>query len=290
MRGVHTVIIPAAGLGTRFLPFTKTVPKALLPLGKKPAIQWITEEAAKSNLSHLILVTSRSAHSIENHFDAALDLRALLPNNAYSSIDQFDKILQKLTISYVRQPEPLGLGDAILRAQATSPKDEYSAIMLPDDIIIDKTPCMGQLIRMAHQERASIVAVQEVPAELVSSYGIIAVKKQLDDRLFQVGQLVEKPTIGNAPSRLAIVGRYVVSPKIFGHLQELSENNAGELQLTDALTSMVRAGERVIAYKISGTRYDIGTQLGWMTANVDCTLTDPDISAPFKAHLQEILD
>lgn len=273
---VTKVVIPAAGLGTRFLPWTKSAPKELLPLLDKPAIQWVVEEAIMSEIKHFSLVTSRSKNAISEHFDSSPDLEIFLKEkNKLDLISSIQKIIQSADFTYIRQPEPLGLGHAIWMARHTIGK-EYFGIMLPDDIIIDKTPGLAQLIRIARQEKASVVAVQEVPAECVSSYGIISIKKQITPSLFHVGDLIEKPHPKEAPSNLAVIGRYVLSHKIFQGLEEVSSYGANnELQLTDGISQMMKNNEKVFAYKIQGTRYDIGNPIGWIKAIIGFALQDP---------------
>lgn len=273
---VTKVVIPAAGLGTRFLPWTKSAPKELLPLLNKPAIQWVVEEAIMSEIKHFSFVTSRTKNAISEHFDSSPDLEIFLKEkNKLELISSIQKIIQSADFTYIRQPEPLGLGHAIWMARHTIGK-EYFGIILPDDIIIDKTPGLAQLIRIARQEKASVVAVQEVPAECVSSYGVISIKKQITPSLFHVGDLIEKPHPKEAPSNLAVIGRYVLSHKIFQGLEEVSSYGANnELQLTDGISQMMKNNEKVFAYKIQGTRYDIGNPIGWIKAIIGFALQDP---------------
>jgi UTP--glucose-1-phosphate uridylyltransferase len=261
-------VIPAAGLGTRFLPATKAVPKEMLPILNKPAIQYIIEEGIASRINQFLIITSREKAAIANHFDYAPELEQLLKQtNKQDKVAALDKIISAAHFSYIRQPEPLGLGHAVLMARYSIGK-EYFGIFLPDDLIIHDTPALAQLIAIAQQERASIIAVQEVPYDMISSYGVIAIKKQITSQLFQVSHLVEKPTAKDAPSNLGIIGRYVLSHKIFDSLDAISPYAQGELQLTDAIAHMLNNNEKVFAYKIQGTRLDIGTPLGWLKANI----------------------
>jgi len=285
---VVKAIIPAAGFGTRFLPFTKAVPKEMLPLVNKPAIQYIVEEGLRSGIKNFLMVTSKSKYAIENHFDANQELEHLLEEkNKSSLISGISKIARKAYFSYVRQSEPLGLGHAILMAKHSIGK-EYVGIALPDDIIISKQPGLAQLIEIARQEKASVIAVQEVPTECVSSYGVIAIKKQITPKLFQVSHLVEKPQQKDAPSNLAIIGRYVLSNKVFESLEDISTYAMGELQLTDAISHMAQNGEKVFAYKMQGTRYDIGNPLGWLKAVIGTALQDPNYAPHVRKFLAEI--
>ncbi len=283
---ITKVIIPAAGLGTRFLPFTKAVPKEMLPLIDKPAIQYIVEEAIASGINHFSIVTSRAKEAVENHFDANPGLEFLLKEKKqYHLLSSTDKIHQIANFTYIRQPEPLGLGHAVWMARNTIGK-EYCGVMLPDEIFMSKDPCLAQLIQIAHQERASVVAVQEVPLESVSSYGVIAIKKQITPKLFQLANLVEKPSQKDAPSCLALTGRYILSHKIFNALEQVSNyNNSGELQLTDGISQMLQEGEKVFAYKVQGIRYDIGKPLGWIKAVLGTALQDPR----YARHVREFL-
>lgn len=280
---ITKVVIPAAGLGTRFLPYTRSVPKEMLPLLGKPAIHYSVEEAMLSGIEHVLFITSRSKELIGNYFDATPELDTLLQEkNKLADIKSIQQLIKSIHFSYIRQSEPLGLGHAVLMAKPFIGK-EYFGIALPDDIIVNKRPALDQLMRIARQEKATIIAVQEVPHEQVSAYGIVGIKKQITPNLFQVDSLIEKPSIKDAPSNLAIVGRYVVSHKIFASLEEVSGYATQELQLTDALSHMLHHNEKVFAYKIEGKRYDIGTPQGWLKTMVDMGLQDP-------LHRQNILE
>jgi len=284
---VTKVIIPAAGLGTRFLPYTKAVPKEMVPLGGKPAIHYIVAEALSAGIKNFSIITSRSKNSLENYFDSDLGLeQALKEKNKQELIYSTEKIARAAQFTYIRQPEPLGLGHAVWMAKHTIGK-EYVGIMLPDEIFISEQPAMKQLAQIARQQRATVIAVHEVPMEKVSSYGIISIKKQITPKLFQVGHLVEKPSQQDAPSNLAIVGRYIVSHKIFDSLKDLSTYADGELQLTDGISHMLQEGERVFAYKISGIRHDIGNPLGWAQAVVDMALQNPHYAPHIRSFLKD---
>src|SRR3990167_6063944 len=274
---IDKVVIPAAGLGTRFLPYTNAVPKEMLPLLNKPAIQYIVEEALASQLNNIFFITSRGKDAITDYFDLNLKMDCQLENQQKESlVADLKKILRNANFAYVRQSQQLGLGHAVMLAKNFIGK-EYFGIMLPDDIISTNNPAISQLIRVARQEKGSVIAVQEVPQDLVSNYGIIGIKKQITPNLFQVSNLVVKPLKKDAPSNLAIVGRYVLSYKIFGCLEEQQNYGDGEeLQLTDSIAQMMRAGEKVFAYKVQGTRYDIGTPVGWVKAIISMAMQDPD--------------
>jgi len=250
---VTKVIIPAAGRGTRFLPATRAIPKEMIPLIDKPSIQYVVEEAIRSDLHKFILVTGPGKDSIMDHFSLTEQVNA------------------KGRFASVRQDEPLGLGHAVLSARHLIEK-EYVAVMLPDEIITGSDPAIGQLIKVATQEKCSVIAVKEVDRSEASSYGIIDVKKQFSPNLFQVGDLIEKPSPEKAPSSLAIVGRYVLSPGIFDVLSDLGFGAHGEIQLTDAIQKLLFSGEKIFAYKVKGERYDVGNPLGLLKASIMLSL------------------
>jgi UTP--glucose-1-phosphate uridylyltransferase len=280
-------VIPAAGLGTRFLPFTKAVPKEMLPLLNKPAIQYIIEEGIASDIRNFVVITAREKQAIINHFDPSLELELLLKERGKGELlSSLESITRHAHFTYVRQAEPRGLGHAIWTARHTIGK-EYFGVFLPDDIIIAKNPGLGQLIKIARQERASVLAVQEVPMECISSYGVIDIKKQITPSLFQVSRLVEKPEQKDAPSNLAIIGRYVLSHKIFAALEEIETDEREELQLTDGICQMIHNNEKVFAYKVQGIRYDIGNPIGWIKATIGCALQDPQCAPHISKFLHD---
>ncbi len=282
---ITKAIIPAGGLGTRFLPATKTTPKEMLPLLEKPAIQYIVEEGLKSNLKTFVVVTGKNKSVIEDHFDPYPELEHYLASRKKNDLlDGVNKIINSANFIYLRQKEPLGLGHAIWSVKHVVGK-EHIAVFLPDDIIVSATPCMAQLMQIAIQEKCNVVAVQEVPIETVQSYGVIGVRKQFSPNLFQVKELVEKPRPVDAPSNLAIVGRYVLSPNIFQSLDEMKLGIGGEIQLTDAIQNLLLSGEKVFAYKIQGTRYDIGTPMGLLKANLDLALRNSKYSEEMLEYL-----
>lgn len=283
---VTKAIVPAAGLGTRFLPVTKSVPKEMLPLLDKPAAQYIVEEAAKSSIKDLIMVVSKNKKILEDHFDLAADHLREVTTRA-NTIDHLEKLISMLRFIFIRQHEPLGLGHAVLSARSVF-KDEYVGIMLPDDIYVSHTPAMAQLQKVAVQERCSVIAVQEVPMSLVSQKGIISIKKQITPNLFQVKELVEKPTAAKAPSNLAIVGRYILAPGIFDALTEVNMGAVNELQLTDGIQQLIYSGEKVFAYKVQGTHFDTGTPLGWLKANLAMAFKNPNYADPLREYFYEL--
>jgi UTP--glucose-1-phosphate uridylyltransferase len=282
---ISKVIIPAAGLGTRFLPCTKAVPKEMLPLGPFPAMHLIAEEALAAALTNFLIITGKGKEAISDYFDTNAHLEQMLDEQKkLPLIQSVSRIVRAANFTYIRQPEPLGLGHAVWMARHSIGK-EYCAIMLPDDIICSQQSGIGQLLRIARQEKTSVIAVQEVPADELSSYGVISIKKTITPNLFQVGGLVEKPQPKDAPSNLAVVGRYVLSHKIFPALDQISSYATQELQLTDAINCMLHTNERVFAYKIQGTRHDIGTPLGWLKANIHYGLQNPAIAHQLRAYM-----
>lgn len=281
-------IIPAGGLGTRFLPATKTTPKEMLPILDKPAIQYIVEEGIKSGLKTFIIVTGKHKNVIEDHFDAFPELENFLKTKRKEELlEGVSKIINLSNFIYVRQKEALGLGNAIWTARHVVGKD-HLAIFLPDDIIVHQNPTMGQLMQVAIQEKCSVVAVQEVPIHQIPNYGVVGIKKQFSPNLFQIKELVEKPSVIDAPSNLAIVGRYVLSPRIFEALDEQRIGAGGEVQLTDAIQNLLLSGEKVFAYKIQGTRYDVGNPMGLLKANIDFALRHPKYANEITAYLQGV--
>lgn len=271
---IRKVVIPAAGLGTRFLPFTKAVPKEMLPLINKPAIQHIIEEGLASGIQHFLIITAQGKEAIAHYFNSAHPVTQFLKErNKSSLLETVEAIIQKAQFTYITQKKPRGLGDAVQKARQAI-HNEYFGVMLPDDIIMSQEPSLKQLSAIAERENASVIAVQEVSQSAVSSYGIIAIKKQITDQLFVVKDLVEKPREIDAPSNLAIIGRYILSHKIFASLEHVSSSVNGELQLTNAIAHMLHNNEKVLAYKIPGERYDIGAPNGWIKAVIDLALTD----------------
>ena len=285
---VKKAIIPAAGLGTRFLPATKSIPKEMLPLIDKPAIQYSVEEGIRAGIENFILVTGKNKHSILDHFDINSELRSILRSRGkIDLLSSVVKIIDQASFTSIRQHEPLGLGHAILTARHAVGK-EHIAIFLPDEIITGKVPAITQLMKIAEQEKCNVVAVQEVPLEDVSRYGIIAIKKQFSPNLFQVKSLVEKPTPTDTPTNLAIIGRYILSPNIFDALEETQANSGGEIQLTDGIQNLLMRGEKVFAYKIQGTRYDSGTLMGWLKANIALALKHPKYAQEMQNYLRDL--
>lgn len=284
---INKVIIPAAGLGTRFLPYSKSIPKEMLPLLNKPAIHYIVQEAFESGIKHLSLITNRSKHSIEDYFDTSPELLHILKDLGEKDLlNDLEKMIRSIDFTSIRQHEMMGLGHALWLARNSIGK-EYCGVMLPDDIIFSKQPALIQLIRIARQEKASIIAVQEVPTDCLSSYGVVCIKKQITPHLFQISSVIEKPEQKDAPSNLAVIGRYILSHKIFNALDQMTTYSVGEeLQLSDAINNMIQNNEKVFAYKVQGIRYDIGTPIGWIKAVIGSALQD----AHYGPHIQRFIN
>jgi UTP--glucose-1-phosphate uridylyltransferase len=282
---VRKAVFPAAGLGTRFLPATKAQPKEMLPLVDKPTIQYVVEEAVASGLSEIIIVTGRNKRAIEDHFDAAFELEYYLSGRGKTEeLAQIRTISDLASLSYVRQKEPLGLGHAILCARALV-GDEPFAVFLGDDIIGGApVPCMRQLLEVFARHAGPVIAVERVPPERIHQYGVIA-GRPLDDRVWEITDLVEKPQAEEAPSNLAIIGRYVLTPDLFGILADTAADTRGEIQLTDALRAL-RRRRPMFALEFEGKRYDTGDKLGFLKATVEFALARPDLADEFRAYLK----
>lgn len=285
---IRKAIIPAAGLGTRFLPATKALPKEMMPIVDKPTIQYIVEEAVASGIEEIIIITGRGKRSIEDHFDKSYELEdTLLRKNKLSILEEVQKISSMVNISYVRQKEPKGLGHAILCAKSII-GDEPFAILLGDDIVMSETPCLRQMINVFEYYNSSVIAVQSVPENEVSKYGIIKPKGMLiEPNLFYIDSLVEKPKKEEAPSRYAIMGRYVLKPEIFEILERLPIGQDCELQLTDAISELNKQ-QAVLAYNFEGSRYDIGDKVGFIKATLDFALTRDDLREEIITYIKEL--
>ena len=284
---VRKGVFPAAGLGTRFLPATKAQPKEMLPLVDKPMIQYVVEEAVASGLSEIIIVTGRGKRAIEDHFDAAFELEYYLNDRGkVDELAQIKTISELASVSYVRQKEPLGLGHAILCARPLV-GDEPFGVFLGDDIIgAAPVPCMRQLLDVFERHGGPVLAVERVPRERLGRYGVIR-PRHLGGNVYEILDLVEKPRAQEAPSDLAIIGRYVLTPDIFGILAETPAGANGEIQLTDALRTL-RARRPMYAVAFEGRRYDTGDKLGFLKATVEFALARPDLADEFRAYLKSL--
>ncbi|MDI3316472.1 MAG: UTP--glucose-1-phosphate uridylyltransferase GalU [Bacillota bacterium] len=288
MPTVRKAVIPAAGLGTRFLPATKAQPKEMLPIVDAPAIQYVVEEIVEAGIEDVLIVTSANKGSIEDYFDRSLDLEAALANKEgkAAELEMVRRIGEMASVHYVRQKQPLGLGHAVLCARMHV-GDEPFAVLLPDDLIRGEPSALRQLLEVA-EPGTSVVAVQPVPEEEVSRYGVID-GRPLGRRSYSVQAMVEKPKPGEAPSNLAIIGRYVLDAAVFGVLEKLPPGHGGEIQLTDALR--VLAGEgRVRAREVEGERFDVGDRLGWLTANLRYALDRPDLAPALLDFLEATVE
>ncbi|MDM5314892.1 UTP--glucose-1-phosphate uridylyltransferase GalU [Fictibacillus sp. b24] len=285
---VKKAIIPAAGLGTRFLPATKAMPKEMLPIVDKPTIQYIVEEAVRSGIEDIIIVTGKGKRAIEDHFDYSYELEQnLFQKGKLGLLEEVQKPSKLADIHYIRQKEPKGLGHAIWCARKFIGNEPF-AVLLGDDIVQSDTPCLAQLIQQYNEHKSSIIGVQQVPENQVSRYGIID-GKQLNDRLYGINHLVEKPKQQESPSNVAIMGRYVLTPQIFEILEKQHPGAGGEIQLTDAIASLNRT-ENVYAYDFEGTRYDVGEKLGFIQTTLDFALQRDDLKYDLLNYLTEIVN
>lgn len=279
MKKIRKAIIPAAGLGTRFLPATKAMPKEMLPIVDKPTIQYIVEEAIASGIEDIIIVTGKGKRAIEDHFDNALELETSLMEKG--KLEMLEKVQESanVEIHYIRQKEPLGLGHAIWCARKFI-GDEPFAVLLGDDIVKSDEPCLKQLMRQYEHTSSSVIGVQEVPDKDIHRYGVID-PLNTDSHLMQVKKFVEKPSLEEAPSNYAIIGRYILTPEIFRFLGEKNKGAGGEIQLTDSIEAL-NGIQRVFAYEFDGRRYDVGEQLGFIETTIDFALEREDLSEGVK--------
>lgn len=286
--GVRKAVIPVAGMGTRLLPLTKSQPKEMLPVVDKPAIQYVVEEAIAAGIESILMVTGRSKRAIEDYFDHSVELEQDL--EAHGKLEELAvirRISNLVQVYYVRQKMPRGLGDAILQARAYVDGEEF-AVLLADDIIEAPVPCLVQMQQVARRFPGMVVAVMQVPREETGSYGIIE-GTAVAPGIWEVSGLVEKPDPADAPTNLAIVGRYILAPGIFEAIEQTRPGHNGEVQLTDALQAMLPF-KKVYACEFKGTRYDIGTQMGLLKANIALALKRPDLSADLRQFLSETLE
>ncbi|OXS55449.1 UDP-glucose pyrophosphorylase [Bacillus sp. V-88] len=284
---ITKAIIPAAGLGTRFLPATKAMPKEMLPIVDKPTIQYIIEEAIESGIEDIIIVTGKGKRAIEDHFDSAPELEMTLLEKGKSDLLEKVQYSSNLAnIHYIRQKEPKGLGHAVWCARKFI-GDEPFAVLLGDDIVVSEKPCVKQLIEQFEQNNSSVIGVQTVPDRETHRYGIINPSKN-EGRLYKVSNFIEKPAIGTAPSNLAIMGRYILTPQIFDFLEKQETGAGGEIQLTDAIQQL-NEKENVFAYDFHGKRYDVGEKLGFIKTTIEFALNNPELSEDVLEFLQQEL-
>lgn len=289
---VRKAVFPAAGLGTRFLPATKAQPKEMLPLVDKPLIQYGVEEAIHSGMNNIIIVTGRGKSAIEDHFDVSFELEHLLETRGKRDVlAQVRGISDMIDVSYVRQKEALGLGHAVLRAKELVGPEPF-AVVLSDDVIDAEIPCLQQLLEIHQFYGASVVALMEVNGPEISSYGVVDADPVShtglgDHRLFRIHNLVEKPKKEEAPSNLAIIGRYILTPEIFHSIEAIAPGSGGEIQLTDSLKHLLRS-RPIYGLKFEGKRYDAGDKLGFLKATVEFALKRHDLGAPFRQYLKSL--
>jgi UTP--glucose-1-phosphate uridylyltransferase len=284
MASVRVAVFPAAGLGTRFLPATKAQPKEMLPLVDRPLVQYVVEEARDAGIERIVIVTGRGKNAIEDHFDTSFELERLLEDRGKKDLlAQVREVSDLIPVSYVRQKQALGLGHAVLQARDLVGAQPF-AVMLGDDIVDAEEPCIGQMMRIFERRGNPVIALQEVPRAETRQYGIVAGEK-VEDRVIAISDMVEKPKPETAPSNLAIIGRYLLPPEIFEILEETSSDVGGEIQLTNALKTLL-SRRPIDGYLFEGKRYDAGDKLGFLKATVEFALKREDLGKPFKQYLK----
>lgn len=285
---IRKAVFPAAGLGTRFLPATKAQPKEMLPLVDKPIIQYVIEEAMASGIENIIIVTGRGKNAIEDHFDVSYELEKILESRGKTQLlEEVRSVSKMVSLAYVRQKEALGLGHAILVARDLI-GDEPFAVLLGDDIIDSSVPCTQQMIEVFNHYQTSVLAAQVVNGPEISQYGVIkgrAVDEGSSPKIFRVNDLVEKPPYAEAPSNMAIIGRYILTPEIFDVLENTAADKGGEIQLTNGLRNLL-SRQAIHAYCFEGKRYDAGDKLGFLKATVEFALKRPDLGGAFRSYLK----
>lgn len=288
MKRIRKAVIPAAGFGTRFLPATKATPKEMLPIVDKPTIQYIVEEALQSGIEDILIISGHAKRAIEDHFDSAPILEADLEAKGKTDLLKMVREISEINVHYIRQKHMRGLGDAILCAKAFIDNEPF-AVLLGDDVVYSpEKPALKQLMDMYSQTGTTILGCQEVPLEKVSSYGIIKGEPTMNEQLMKVDDMIEKPKIEEAPSRMAVLGRYIITPDVFEVLKNTKPGKGGEVQLTDALKVMAKR-ENVYAYNFTGKRYDLGDKLGFLKATVEFALRRKDLSDAFSKYLKEVV-
>lgn len=290
MQQIKKVVIPAAGIGSRFLPYTKAVPKELLPIMQRPALDFILHEAHKAGIKDCCLVLSEGKEAIRSYLSPSKKLEHLLQEkNMLDDLVDLDCLIESMSFSWVYQQDPLGLGHAVLQAEQIIGNNPF-VVMLPDDILVSEKSILADLMHAAVVHQAAVIAVMPVPKDQVSAYGIVACGEQIREGVSRVVGIVEKPSPHEAPSNLAVIGRYVLPPLIFQHLKKLKPGTAGELQLTDAIASLIEQGFPVIACTIDAYRFDVGTPLGWLQAVAYHALHDKDYQDDARALLTRLLE
>lgn len=288
MKKIRKAVIPAAGFGTRFLPATKATPKEMLPIVDKPTIQYIVEEALQSGIEEILIISGHAKRAIEDHFDTNTGLEMHLESHGQESLLKMVRSISEINIHYIRQKHMRGLGDAILCARSFI-DDEPFAVLLGDDVVYNETnPALRQMIDIYNDLGATILGCQEVPLEKVSSYGIVAGVPVEGKNVLRVTNMIEKPSVEEAPSRTAVLGRYIITPDVFEVLARTEPGKGGEIQLTDAIQTMA-SREAVYAYCFKGKRYDVGDKLGFLKATVEYALRRPDLGEPFRQYLTDLM-
>ncbi len=286
---VRKAVFPAAGLGTRFLPATKAQPKEMLPLVDKPIIQYGVEEALAAGCDQIIIITGRGKNAIEDHFDVSYELEQMLEERGKTELLTIVRqISDMIHIAYVRQKQAMGLGHAVLMARELVGNEPF-AVLLADDVIDAARPCLRQMMDVFEETQSSVVATMEVNGPAISAYGVLDAKRvegKFNGRVHDVKNLVEKPKAEEAPSNLAIIGRYILTPKIFETLEHTPLGAGGELQLTDGLRGLLQSGEKIYGYTFEGKRHDAGDKLGFLKATVEFALKRPDLGKPFADYLR----
>lgn len=289
MKSVRKAVFPVAGLGTRFLPATKSIPKEMLPVVDKPLIQYAVEEALEAGIDTLIFITSRTKHAIADHFDTAFELQTRLAESGKTELlaRVTDIIPESISRVYVTQTQPLGLGHAVLCAESVV-GDEPFAVILADDMVLNRGPgALAQMVDLHERTGASVLGVEQIPPERTSSYGVVGISED-DEGLRPIHTIVEKPAAKDAPSNLGVVGRYLLSPRIFSCLHEVKPGVGGEIQLTDGIAALLRS-ETVLALPFQGERFDCGSREGYIRATIDHALELEDLHDPILAHLDAVL-
>jgi UTP--glucose-1-phosphate uridylyltransferase len=283
---IRKAVFPAAGLGTRFLPATKAQPKEMLPIVDKPTIQYVMEEAVASGIRDIIIVTGRGKYAIEDHFDRAIELEMILSRKGRQDlVEVVRRVSELVQVCYVRQKEPLGLGHAVLAARPMV-GDEPFAVLLGDDILTDGTPALKQMMAVYEQHHCCVLCVKRVPKAEVSRYGVIRARR-LEENLYHIMDLVEKPEVDKAPSDLALIGRYILTPDIFPILEKTRPDASGEIQLTNALKTLLKGRKQMLyALEFQGTWHDAGTVLGFLKTTVNFALSRPDVAPRFREFLR----
>lgn len=285
---IRKAVIPAAGLGTRFLPATKAQPKEMLPILDKPALQYIVEEIVDAGIEEILIITGRNKESIENHFDKSIELELELENKKeFKLLEDMRRISSMAKIHYIRQREPLGLGHAIYCAK-TFVGDESFAVLLGDDIVYSHKPCIGQMMEIYERYRTSILGVKKMERDMLCKYGNLQ-GEMVDDRIYKVKNLIEKPRMEEIYSNIAILGRYIITPSIFDILENLKPGRGGEIQLTDGLNKLAQV-EPIYAYEFEGIRYDIGDKQGFLEANIEFALREKELRDGVIRYLNGVIE